>query len=166
MSSKEYKEKISSIGQKIQFKYVLIAAIISLIVIVPVLGEQALTQSDEFSLDANATAVNATSTNQTDLGVVTDPTLNFGEIPANAAVQKSINIGSEGKTLAHLDSTGNISEKLEYNNKELFEEQTEIETRFNSTEPGYYNGTVELTAQTPQRTGGELWLEIRKRLPY
>lgn len=136
-----------------------------LLFVASALAVSALIDSEEFSFDTNATATNLTLDNETQLGVVTDPTLEFGEVPMGAQITKKLQVDSRETTLAHLQSTGNISEHLEYSEKILFENNTEIEVKFNATESGYYEGTVEMTAQTAKRPGGEKWLQTRSRLP-
>jgi len=141
-------------------------AIILIILATPLAANEFLLNSEEFSFSANATAVNASLENETQLGVVTDPTLEFGEVPSQAQITKSFNINSEKTALSRMGTTGNISENLEYTDKHLFQGETSIETKFNATEPGYYEGTVEMNVKTPKRTGGSTWLEIKSKLPY
>lgn len=159
----QIKEKLGEL-RKLETKKV-IPVIIVLLFAIPVLAATTLVNSEEFSFNANATATNVTLENETELGVVTDPTLQFGEVPTEAQVTKKLQVESGQKTLAHLQSTGNISENLEHPDKKLFEDETEIEVKFNATQPGYYEGTVEMTTQTPERTGGETWINLRSKLP-
>lgn len=138
-----------------------LGSIIFLSIISMMILETFAIQETERSFEANATVTDDVE-NMTELGISTDPTLQYGVVPITSTVTKKINIGTNETTLITSTSSGNISEKLEFEKSTLTNEEVQLEYSFQAgEESGNYTGTVDLKIQTPQRTGGAKWLELK-----
>lgn len=104
--------------------------------------------------------------NDTGLGVVTDPELDFGEVPQNASVRKRINVSSDQNLMIKTGSNGNISSKLDHERTQYIESNGQVEIEFESSEVGYFEGDVILSIYTTDVSYMDRWLKLRSDIGY
>lgn len=129
--------------------------------IAPFAADYSLVEKEEFSFDSNASVYNATGNRTKNLGVVTEPNLDFGRIPQGSSTIKFINVDAPNKSILTLSSSGNISEHLIYGDKQYFEGEKELRVRFNGSQVGYFTGSLDVNAEMPRNRWGMKWLELK-----
>lgn len=128
----------------------------------PFIADEILIDRGEMSIEMNATVIEEENVS---LGIVSNPQLRYGRIPAGAGVTKFLNLSTEKTTLLSLESEGNISEHLEHPDNLLFDGRESIRLYFNTTsetEQGFYEGMLTLKTQSAKRKEGVKWLELKK----
>lgn len=134
------------------------------LIIVLVLGlaavDQMMVERQANSFEAQGTAV-MPEENQTDLGLVADKSLNFGEVPAGAAVRKEVKVEASEGSLVDVSVNGNISRHMDHTETRL-DGNHRIEVVFNASEPGYYTGDVIIKTQSPKNGLAATWLGIKQ----
>lgn len=117
---------------------------------------------DENTYFANATAVNETDFEDGDIEIGIDAarSLQYGEPPIGSNITKTLEFNAPRQTLVELESSGNITDHLEYEDRTYIEGEEEIEVTFNAKEPGYFEGDVDLTVTVPENRVSKLWLDI------
>jgi len=128
--------------------------------------DQTLVESQSFEFDTNATALENSYNNTKKVGVVTEPNLRFGRLPAGMKSIKFFNISASRESILLIESEGNISDKLEHGDKFYFKGKKEVQVGFNSTEPGFYSGTINVNTQSPKNRWGQKWLDLKYELYY
>ena len=118
-------------------------------------------QSSEFSTYADVQPANGSN-----LTAGFDDGMNFGRIGEGSAVTKTIDLSSSSLALVESYGTGNVSEGLKFEEEILFTGNRSVEYRYNGSEPGYFNGTINLEIESANNFWGEKWLELRYYLPY
>lgn len=136
----------------------------ALIGLTPLLLNETALDSRTLTFETNATAVNTSGNESLNLGVATGEKLNFGRIPTEGRSQKYFNVNAGKKALIRLETTGNISEQLDYDRKHFFEGKKEVDIIFNPERPGFYNGNVSMKIYTPVNEVGAAWLELKAKL--
>ena len=126
---------------------------------------QAETSTEHASYDTWA-QVNESDGQNISTGIATGEGMAFGELISGTNVTKSLELSSEKLAFVDSSSEGNISENLFYEDKVLFQNETNIEYKYSGGEPGYYNGSINLEIRTADNNWGEKWLEIRYWLPF
>jgi hypothetical protein len=93
--------------------------------------------------------------------------LNFGEIFKGANVTKSLNfeIPENKTTYIKIETRGNISKYLEFEDEHLLENDSEIEFTLNAEEAGFFEGETLLEIKTSMNDWGERWLKLEHLLP-
>lgn len=104
--------------------------------------------------------------NDTGIGVVTDPELDYGKTPPGSTVRKKIEIGSDRNLMYKIDSEGNVSEYLEYPKIDYLEGSDEIEVTYSSEEVGFYKGSLAIRTYTSDYNIGERWLKLRSKIGF
>ncbi|MFT4892380.1 MAG: hypothetical protein ACI8Z7_000152 [Candidatus Nanohaloarchaea archaeon] len=130
----------------------------------PFIADHFLVKNQGFSFEANATAVNNTANQTKRIGIVTNSNMRFGEVPVGMSVVKFMNVSMPKKGIFEVNSVGNISEMLDYQESQYFEGNREIRIEFNGTRPGYYNGSVDIKTQVPLNDIGQRWLDTKYSL--
>jgi hypothetical protein len=130
----------------------------------PFVADELLVKNQGFSFEANATAINSTANQTQRIGIVTDSNMRFGEVPTGMSVVKFLNVSMPAKGIFEINSQGNISEMLDYQESHYFEGNKEIKIEFNATEPGYYGGSVDIKTQVPMNDIGQRWLDTKYSL--
>lgn len=136
--------------------------LVAIFAYVMVMNEVAI-QDEEFTFQSQALV---DAENDSTLGVTTDPNLDFGQVPAGASVRKSMDIDTSQLTFVKINSRGNISNNIQYPSTLLLEEGSDIELEFNSSEPGYYEGELNVKAYVSNNRIGERWLRLRAAIGY
>ena len=122
---------------------------------------------DQYSLnfqnnDFNTSAIIINDTgNNTTLGLNSDANLNFGEIPQGSNATKFINMSSERRSVLKIESEGNITDYLEYEELMYFKGTKEIELEIKGREPGNYTGNLSLRFEIPKSQVGRYWLDLK-----
>jgi hypothetical protein len=119
------------------------------------------TQSSKFSTYADVQPANGSN-----LTAGFDSGMKFGRIGEGSAVTKTIDLTSSNLALVESYSTGNVSEGLKFEEKILFTGNRSVEYRYNASEPGYYNGSINLDIESANNFWGEKWLELQYYLSY
>jgi hypothetical protein len=124
-------------------------------------------ESQSVTYPANGTIVEPQGENFT-LGIDAGNELNFGRVSQGANVTKTIEIAAGNDTLTFIEvaSEGNISDYLEFDERNLFYNSTGLELELKGSSPGYYEGNVSLDIKTAQNWWGEKWLEQLYRSPF
>jgi hypothetical protein len=130
----------------------------------PLLLDETTLDSRTLTFEANATAVNTSGNESVNLGVATGDKLNFGRIPAEGRSQKYFNVKAGKKALIRLETSGNISDQLEYEDKHFFEGKKEVKIAFNPERTGFYSGNVSMKIYTPVNEVGAAWLTLKAKL--
>lgn len=99
-------------------------------------------------------------------GIATGEGMAFGEMVQGTNITKSLELSSEKLALVQSSAEGNISKGLHFEEKVLFQNETEIRYKYAGEEPGYYEGSINLELKTADNTWGERWLRIRYQLPF
>jgi hypothetical protein len=146
---------------------VLATGVVAVALATPALLDMLLLDQTEFEFETSLTAEPAPANQelngiQPGIGINADRNLQLGTLFVGASVTKQLNISTGSTTSLRISSSGNISRVLEYENQRTVKPPVataEIEAK--PREPGYYAGTVKVTAQTPGSELGERWLELR-----
>lgn len=118
-------------------------------------------ETNEFEVTAESVEANDTG-----IGVVSDPELDYGKTPPGSTVRKKIEIGSERNLMFKINSEGNVSHYLDYPEIEYLEGDDEVEVIYNSEDVGYYDGNLSLDVYTSNYSLGERWLKLRSRAGF
>jgi hypothetical protein len=111
--------------------------------------------------DLNATVVDPDSSNETlEAGIDLGEGLTFGRFNALFNKTKSLNLSSNSLTLVELESNGNISDRLNYEEEVLFEGNREIPIEMEGNRTGYFTGNLSLDIKTAENRWGEKWLRL------
>ena len=130
-----------------------------LIGLTPYLVENTLVETNLQSFNASANVTEYT--NQSEAGILTERSLEFGRMTQGTGVAKFFNFTAEEPILVEVSSKGNISDKLDYPRATHFRGQDRIEIHFLSDEPGYYEGQVQLEISTSGSPVGQRWMEAK-----
>ena len=128
----------------------------------PLLLDEFTVNANENNFYSNLTVIDTdgNETNKT-LGISADRNLQFGMMIEDVNVTKTINLTSNNTVLATLESEGNISKVLDYNNSYYFEGDQQIPVTARAGEPGYFEGSVNLKTRVPDNRLGEVWLDLK-----
>jgi hypothetical protein len=146
----------------------LAVGVVIVLLTAPAIADAALLNKDTFSFNASLTAdpspqrqdLNGSSP---DIGINADRNLQFGTLFVGASVTKQLNISTGELARLRLESTGNVSRVLNYENSYVVEPPiATAEIKAEPTEPGYYTGEVRVTALTPGSVLGDRWLELQR----
>ncbi len=143
--------------------FVIVLAVSVGLVAVAVSEVETSSQSNSYDTWAQ---VNESDGQNISTGIATGEGMAFGELISGTNVTKSLELSSEKLAFVDSSSEGNISENLFYEDKVLFQNETNIEYKYSGGEPGYYNGSINLEIRTADNNWGEKWLEIRYWLPF
>ncbi|MFB6145137.1 MAG: hypothetical protein ABEJ99_01380 [Candidatus Nanohaloarchaea archaeon] len=149
----------------------LAAAIIAVGILIgasPFILNQTLLKTDTLTYPTSATVTKTNGTtnlSKLQFGVNTSRSLHFGQIPQGTRITKSLNFDAHNNTAdVEITIDGNISRNIEFEGDRMFVGRTSLDFKFNGTEPGYYDGTVNLKISQPTGKLGLKWLQIRSRL--
>lgn len=96
------------------------------------------------------------------VGLNTDASLRLGAVPANASVEKTLNLSARNLSRARVSATGNITQVLEYDSLHYFDREYQIPIEANPEQVSYYNGTVSVKTATSSGELSKTWLESQK----
>jgi len=158
---------ISEIGELDKKKIAGISAL-TLLILLAAGAVYAYSQVDvnpqESSFQTNATVFQPNSSNDTlEAGIATGQGLSFGRFNAQFNKTKTLNLSSDGLSLLEVKSDGNISSRLDYEKRHLFEGKKQIPIEMAGNKTGFYNGTITLDIKTAQNQWGERWLKLLYR---
>jgi hypothetical protein len=110
--------------------------------------------------------INGSDLNQSELrlGLNTDRSFDYGEIPVGVTVTKKFDVNTTTDVLLRLKVTGNITEKIHYQESYYFNGSQQVPVTFNSTETGNYSGELRLITEKPANSVGETWLDFKSSL--
>lgn len=117
--------------------------------------------NEEFTTNATIVDTNESDENFT-LGIDADRDLHFGRVSRTTNVTKTIKLSSEEKSIAQLDSSGNISEYLKHDESRIFEGDEDVEVTMVGEEEGYFEGNIVLSVKVPDNKVSELWLRFKE----
>jgi hypothetical protein len=118
-------------------------------------------QTQQNSFSTNATVFTEEDENGTlEAGIAAGQGLSFGRFNSVFNKTKRLNLSAGSQTLVSVDSEGNISEKLYYDDKHLFERDKQIMIEMAANESGYFEGSINLDIKTAQNKWGEKWLRL------
>jgi len=143
----------------------------ALIGISPFILEEFAVEKNSETFEANISVLGADEVGENySVGIAPgSDQLKYGTYPKEGtkAVTRSLDMNADRKTLFLFYSRGNISDSLEMERRHYFEGNKTVDIDYNITrsEPGYFQGQVELKTYTPQNMLGEIWVELRSRLP-
>ena len=109
----------------------------------------------------NATVVGAEEVENLTAGIDAGSNLHFGEISEGTNVTKTLNLNSPRKSLVEVDSDGNISRNLEYEEYSTFEGNHSVDVMMVGSEPGYFEGNVTLDIEVANNGVTSRWLELK-----
>lgn len=139
---------------------VIVAAVLT--GLTPYFVENSLIDSDirNFNASANVTE----KTNQSSAGILTEQSLEFGRMTAGTGVAKFFNFSAQEEILVEFSANGNISEKLTTPGAVYFTDDRQLEVKFQSEEPGYYDGELVLKISSSDSRIGRFWLETKSEI--
>lgn len=138
-----------------------VVAVIALLGLSIFAAESFLVKSQEMNFDVNGTAEDMEDNSTKNLGIVTEPNLEFGRAALGTSYYKFIQVNSTNQALVTLTAEGNISDQISYPEKSYFQGSEELKIEFNATEQGYYTGTLNMKIRTSENSLGKTWLNIR-----
>ena len=116
------------------------------------------------SFDTNATVFQPNSSNGTlEAGIATGQGLSFGRFNAQFNKTKTLNLSADDLSLIEVESHGNISSRLDYEDRHLFSGGRQIPIEMAGNQTGFYNGSISLDIKTAQNKWGERWLKLLYR---
>lgn len=120
-------------------------------------------QSANYTTYANVTD----SDGNISIGLETGEGMEYGRLVQGTNLTKTMELasGDEKITYVEVSTEGNISDYLNYKEKHLFQNRTDIPVKMDGREQGYYTGEILLDIKTASNMWGETWLEIIYRLP-
>lgn len=127
----------------------------------PLILDQTTTEYQKSTLISSIEVTNNTTVGNLSVGFNADSNMQFGRIPLESNMTKTINLSSEKTVLLNAHVEGNISSVLEHEDKVLFEGNKQLPVKAVTKEPGYYNGTLVLDMQVAQSDIGRKWLEFK-----
>lgn len=131
----------------------------------PVALDALTLKTEKISFNTSVDVVSQVRANETDLGVNADPTMDFGNLPMNAAYTKYIRLTSEKKSEVEVSSTGNISEQLSFEESFIMKPVNRtVEIRIEPAQKGYYEGKIEVTTRSPVGPVGSYWIDVKAKL--
>lgn len=138
--------------------------VVSLAVIVgatPLVLDSYLLETHENDFSMNGTIYMPENINDTTIRGDFDPKLSYGEIPAGLISEKSLDLSTDRPTLTAFSIEGNMSEAVDHPRYFYQEGSEEVEFAFNSTEPGYYEGELQMKTWRAEEGVGGRWLGVR-----
>ena len=117
----------------------------------------------ERSYFANGTIIAEEMENLT-AGIDAGRNLHYGRFGEGTNVTKSLEFSSSNKALANLDSEGNISRKLVYEEYSLFAGNHSVDVMMQGKHPGYYEGDVNIEIVVSNNRVTDEWLKLRNWL--
>ena len=126
----------------------------------PFILDQQTVNFQNNNFNTSASIINNTGNNTT-LGLNADANLDFGDIPQGSNATKFINMSSDRKSILKMESEGNISNYLEYEDLMYFEGNRRIELEMKGRDPGNYTGNVSLSFEIPESRLGQRWLDLK-----
>lgn len=144
--------------------FVTIVGVSILVGLSPVLVEATSVNQNSVDMNASIHILNQTARQggNLSLGVNANQNLNYGRAPINVSTTKIINITADESVYLKIDSSGNISDILYYDEYQYFNGTKQVNLRARSKEPGNYSGTVVFKTMTPRNILGERWLQLKK----
>lgn len=138
-----------------------------LVISSPLIADSLLLESESDSFNTSVTSVAASDDiNVTSVGVNADPTLHYGEIPRTSKVTKYIDISSNKLTGVQITMEGNISDKINYTNYQVFMDNKTLRLPYKSAEQGYFEGETTIKTYTAKNSMGKEWLNLRKHFLF
>lgn len=108
-----------------------------------------------YELDKNSSDVG--------LGVNAGRNLDFGDIPVGTNVTKKVKISTARPSTVDIQSTGNISQFLHYDESILIDGEENVRVKINPEKAGNYTGKIEMRITIPRGELGQKWLSIKSR---
>lgn len=133
----------------------------------PLLADDLLLESETNYFNTSVTSVSEDDDiNVTSVGVNADPVLHYGEIPRSSKVTKYIDISSNELTGVEIRVEGNISDKIDYQEYQVFYDNKTLRLPYKSMEEGYFEGEAAIKTYTAKNSLGKRWLNLRKHFLY
>jgi hypothetical protein len=161
------KPDISELGE-LDSKKILGVSALCLIVTLAAGAVYAYSQVDvnpqNASFDTNATVLSPNQSNGTlEAGLAMGQGMNFGRFNALFNKTKTLNLSADDLSLIQVDVSGNISDRLKYEDRHLFTGRKQIDFEMAGNKTGFYNGSILLDMKTAQNKWGERWLKLLYR---
>ncbi len=159
MSDDSETERKSS-GRKEKIAIITIAAAVILaITTVSTLESQVVDRNRV--LNMSATIEPEQQTNNTTLGINTGQKLHYGNVTYDTNVTKFLQVNADRKSLLNVESRGNISRHLDFQERHYFEGNKTLSVKIGSKEPGYYEGKLRLNFQVPETRWASKWISLK-----
>jgi hypothetical protein len=119
-------------------------------------------QKAEF--ETNATILSPNQSNGAlEAGIATGQGMSFGSFNALFNKTKTLNLSADDLSLVKVETRGNISSRLSYEDRHLFTGVKQIPFEMEGNGTGFYNGTIVLDMKTAENRWGERWLRLLYR---
>jgi hypothetical protein len=132
----------------------------------PLIADSLLLNISNVELPANASVEqqNRSQDENLSLGLAASSQLRFGQVPENVNTSKRISLNAgPSPTLVTVSAKGNISSRLEFQKRHYFSGNRTVKLEFIGSDPGYYEGTVNVKTEDPRNTLGVRWLAVKQR---
>jgi len=126
--------------------------------------DQTSVKNQEQKYNTSIQVVDAENKKNMSFGINADRNLRFGRIITGTNATKFLNMSSGKKSLLTVNTEGNISEFMVYEEKMYFQGDKQIPLEVRGREPGNYTGTVNLEFQIPENEVGRKWLDLKYRV--
>ncbi|QGA80131.1 hypothetical protein [Candidatus Nanohalobium constans] len=113
------------------------------------------------SFSTNATILDSNESENLTAGLAMGQGMSFGKFSSNFNKTKSLNLSADSLTLAEVEVEGNISDRLDYEERHLFEGRTQIPFELHGNQSGFFEGEINLELKTAQNKWGEKWLNFQ-----
>jgi hypothetical protein len=117
-------------------------------------------EGSQTSFNVNATILSEEQNDSLKAGIATGEGISFGKFSNVFNKTKTLNLSANQLTMVEIDSTGNISDKLRFDDEKLFNGGTKIPVEMSVNQSGYYEGNLYLDLRTAQNKWGERWLRL------
>jgi hypothetical protein len=126
------------------------------------LGFYVLMEVDESSksFQVNATVLEEEENETVEAGIAAGQGMTFGRFSELFNKTKTLQLSSNNLTMVKVSASGNISDKLHFKERKLFQNSTEIPVEMSADSPGFYSGEIRLDLKTGKNSWGETWLKI------
>jgi hypothetical protein len=136
----------------------------------PFVVDTVFVQKSTSDLDASVEAIEPDNTTDVGASVDSGESLEFGRIENGVVnVTKSFTVSMRGNQpdryfLTRVDSEGNISKFLKYEEEHTFRGSKDIQVEMVSNGTGNFSGVVHVKVQAANNDLGEQWLKLKSRL--
>jgi hypothetical protein len=131
----------------------------------PFIIEAAFLEKSSVDLDASVNVIAPRNNTTVGASVDSGQSLEFGKIEDGMInITKSFTVETGRPTLARVNSEGNISKFLRYDEEHLFSGSKDVRVKMVPNGTGNYSGVVHVKVQAANNDLGEQWLKLKSRL--
>ena len=118
-------------------------------------------RKEKIAIITIAAAVILAITTVSTLGINTGQKLHYGNVTYDTNVTKFLQVNADRKSLLNVESRGNISRHLDFQERHYFEGNKTLSVKIGSKEPGYYEGKLRLNFQVPETRWASKWISLK-----